>query len=724
MKTKTILTLQALIFLLAMSDNILAQNVAITDDSLYSAHSSAMLDIKSDSKGLLIPRLTKDQRDGIQNTATGLMIFQTDQDSGFWFNAGSLLSPSWVKMSDASSSVWTRATGNNIILSNLPDSIGIGVTKPEEKLEVRGNMVLDTVDPFIRFNQDSLHAGKIQYFLPPEVGYLHLQAWDMNNFEATGVVIRSPGQDVGIGTLTPAYKLDVMGTAKVNGFVYPNGAQDDYVLTADQNGVATWKSPPIKGGGGTGWIPRFTAPRQIGNSGLKQFTYININGPTPHGTEDTVYLYHHLQSNEAMSVRYKITNKYTGTDRNSGVEMGMGMGTVGDSVSGYLMNYEYGSLILGSNGKEAMRTDTAGYVGIGVREPEEKLHVRGSLMLDSSNACIFFRDTSLFNQWAVTSRISQHKEFLNNRDVSYLQLQVSSSHPYVTTDTGLVINEFCNYVGLGTRRPSEKLDVRGNIALDTAECFILFSDKQGQGVDPLDVGRIRYERSPQFSDLKRLHLQAWDFNWLERPGLVIASPDENVGVGILDPEAKLHVYQVYGGDAFRVDDETYDDTPFIIDNEGNVGIGIESPEEKLHIDGNILADDDMTISSDNNGQITIESGSARVIINKYGDIEIESQKDVNISTGQNVNISANSKINMTSAFEIKMQCGASVFKATPTGISLQGGVIRLNGGDKPVSGITDLVNCPPNGGTGTILTGNPTVLMGTQTAGESQKQGR
>lgn len=49
---------------------------------------SAVLDIQSQSKGLLIPRMTLQQRGTIQNPATGLMIYQTDLLSGFYFFDG------------------------------------------------------------------------------------------------------------------------------------------------------------------------------------------------------------------------------------------------------------------------------------------------------------------------------------------------------------------------------------------------------------------------------------------------------------------------------------------------------------------------------------------------------------------------------------------------------------------------------------------------------------
>ena len=50
--------------------------------------SSSALDIESTTGGILIPRLTETQRDAISSPATGLMIYQTDQTTGFYFYNG------------------------------------------------------------------------------------------------------------------------------------------------------------------------------------------------------------------------------------------------------------------------------------------------------------------------------------------------------------------------------------------------------------------------------------------------------------------------------------------------------------------------------------------------------------------------------------------------------------------------------------------------------------
>ena len=52
------------------------------------ADASAMLDVGSTTKGMLVPRMTTTQRTGISSPATGLLVYQTDGTPGFWFYNG------------------------------------------------------------------------------------------------------------------------------------------------------------------------------------------------------------------------------------------------------------------------------------------------------------------------------------------------------------------------------------------------------------------------------------------------------------------------------------------------------------------------------------------------------------------------------------------------------------------------------------------------------------
>lgn len=65
-------------------------------------HESAMLDVSSSDKGLLIPRLTSDQRQQIENPANGLMVFDITTNT-FWFFSES--TDGWEEMGGAVVSV-------------------------------------------------------------------------------------------------------------------------------------------------------------------------------------------------------------------------------------------------------------------------------------------------------------------------------------------------------------------------------------------------------------------------------------------------------------------------------------------------------------------------------------------------------------------------------------------------------------------------------------------
>ncbi len=62
-----------------------SQNVGIGTST---PDNSAALEIKDNSKGILIPRMTMAERNNIQNPAEGLMVYQTDSTKGFWYYDG------------------------------------------------------------------------------------------------------------------------------------------------------------------------------------------------------------------------------------------------------------------------------------------------------------------------------------------------------------------------------------------------------------------------------------------------------------------------------------------------------------------------------------------------------------------------------------------------------------------------------------------------------------
>lgn len=73
-----------------------AQSVSVNTDGT-TADASSILDVKSTTKGMLVPRMTTAQRTAIATPATGLLVFDTDTKT-FWFYSGLI----WTNINTAS----------------------------------------------------------------------------------------------------------------------------------------------------------------------------------------------------------------------------------------------------------------------------------------------------------------------------------------------------------------------------------------------------------------------------------------------------------------------------------------------------------------------------------------------------------------------------------------------------------------------------------------------
>jgi Chaperone of endosialidase/Head domain of trimeric autotransporter adhesin len=138
MKTKYLQLLAILCFLLT-AGNLFSQSLSVNTDG-SSADASAMLDVKSGTKGILVPRLTLVQRNAVVNPATSLLIYQLDNSSGYYYNAGTPGVPDWKRVAVASENFWQQ-NGNHIYNTNT-GYVGIGINTPLARLHVADSSVL------------------------------------------------------------------------------------------------------------------------------------------------------------------------------------------------------------------------------------------------------------------------------------------------------------------------------------------------------------------------------------------------------------------------------------------------------------------------------------------------------------------------------------------------------------------------------------------------------
>ncbi|MEO8149113.1 MAG: T9SS type A sorting domain-containing protein [Bacteroidia bacterium] len=134
--------LSIIMILIAAHTNVFAQNTFPATGSAgigtASPNTSALLEIKSTTKGLLIPRMTKTQRDAIATPATGLMIYQTNSTPGFYYYSGT----AWGNVSK----------GANTSLSNLAATTAVNQTlKPNVDGTIDlGNAALAWKDMYLK----------------------------------------------------------------------------------------------------------------------------------------------------------------------------------------------------------------------------------------------------------------------------------------------------------------------------------------------------------------------------------------------------------------------------------------------------------------------------------------------------------------------------------------------------------------------------------------------
>jgi hypothetical protein len=229
------------------------QGVAINTDASAPA-ASAVLDVKSTDKGVLVPRMTTAQRTAIANVVKGLLVFDNSTSSFWFYNGGT-----WVELSTGDNR-WTSLSSNNISNTNtgnvgigtiipseklhvagsirstgdlkLSGDAGVGVSNPEQRLHVRSStasqgILMEGDNPILQLRQTNAPSAGYT-----DKGFVQLSGDNLrigtNSSNTDGkVVIRAGGGDrvyvdgtgnVGIGVATPLVKLHV-----ANGSIYADG---------------------------------------------------------------------------------------------------------------------------------------------------------------------------------------------------------------------------------------------------------------------------------------------------------------------------------------------------------------------------------------------------------------------------------------------------------------------------------------------------------------------
>jgi microcystin-dependent protein len=240
MKIKTLLA-SGLLFCNLVT---MAQVAVNTDGS--SPNASAMLDVKSSTKGILIPRMTAVERGLIASPVAGLLVYQTNAPAGYYYYTGT----AWKQMIDA------LATPANPPANDLLTFDGTNwIAKNLVVAQTGGNQPITHLQPYLCMN----YCIALQGYWPVQSG---VDAY-LGEIELFGFGYTPNGWAACNGQLLPISQytalFSLLGT-------YYGG-----------NGVNTFALPDLRGrvpiNQGTG--PGLTN-RVMGETGGSEYFYLSV----------------------------------------------------------------------------------------------------------------------------------------------------------------------------------------------------------------------------------------------------------------------------------------------------------------------------------------------------------------------------------------------------------------------------------------------------------------
>ena len=453
----------------------LAQNVGINATGA-APDGSALLDVASTTKGVLVPRMTQTQRNAITTPATGLLIFQTDNTPGFYYYNGT----AWVPLSGGGTGWLT--TGNTGMVSGT-NFLG---TLDSQHLDIRtygglrarfttkGQIETLNTGQSVFVGEGAGASDNLSNNRNVFMGYL------AGNSNSSGYANVYVGKEAGKSGTSANSCIAIgaealennsfgnanialgWGTMKDNGSGGSNVAIGNFVL-----GNNTTGSDNVAIGPGMMYSST-TASRNvsIGTSALQTVTKANENVGVGYFAlqGDSVGGFNTALGARALQLTTGYGNIGVGHEAGRNLTTGNRNIVIGEDVYAPVATasnqLNIGNIIYGTGVDGVFNTVSGGRIGIAVTTPAEKLDVNGAIRVGvaaGTNAGTIQWTGADFQGYNGSAWVS----LTGAGDTDWTK---SGTRVYNTTDS----------VGIGTTTPAVPFDVRGDVSILPSSSTVAF----------------------------------------------------------------------------------------------------------------------------------------------------------------------------------------------------------------------------------------------------------